>query len=145
MKVLVLGGGMGGLAAAHRLAPHAEVSVVQRGWRLGGKGASHRKPDGRIEEHGLHVWLGYYDNAFRLMREVYEHLDRPRTDPSCPVRTWRDAFLPADEIVVFDHTSARGHRGPRSSGATPRCLGCRMPVGRRSTTSSAEGSGCFPT
>ncbi len=102
MKVLVLGGGMGGLAAAHRLAPHAEVSVVQRGWRLGGKGASHRKPDGRIEEHGLHVWLGYYDNAFRLMREVYEHLDRPRTDPSCPVRTWRDAFLPADEIVVFD-------------------------------------------
>jgi uncharacterized protein with NAD-binding domain and iron-sulfur cluster len=93
---------MAGLAAAHRLAPHGHISVVQRGWRLGGKGASHRTVDGRIEEHGLHVWLGYYDNAFRLMRQVYEHLDRPRTDPDCPVRTWRDGFLPADDIVVFD-------------------------------------------
>jgi uncharacterized protein with NAD-binding domain and iron-sulfur cluster len=93
---------MAGLTAAHRLAEHGQVSVVQRGWRLGGKGASHRTAEGRIEEHGLHVWLGYYDNAFRLMREVYEHLDRPSTDPGCPVRTWRDAFLPSDEVIVFD-------------------------------------------
>jgi phytoene dehydrogenase-like protein len=97
---------MAGLTAAHRLAPHGQVSVVQRGWRLGGKGASHRTADGRIEEHGLHVWLGYYDNAFRLMREVYEHVDRSRTDPDCPVRTWRDGFLPSDDVVVFDR-----HRG----------------------------------
>ena len=102
MRVLVLGGGIAGLTAAHRLAPHAQVTVVERGWRLGGKAASHRTPDGRIEEHGLHVWLGYYDNAFRLMREVYEDLDRPRTDPDCPVQTWRDAFIPSDEVVVFD-------------------------------------------
>jgi len=97
---------MAGLTAAHRLAPHGRITVVQRGWRLGGKAASHRTADGRIEEHGLHVWLGYYDNAFRLMREIYEHLDREQTDPECPVRTWRDAFLPSDEVVVFDR-----HRG----------------------------------
>jgi uncharacterized protein with NAD-binding domain and iron-sulfur cluster len=102
VRVLVLGGGIAGLTAAHRLAPHAEVTVVQRGWRLGGKAASHRTTNGRIEEHGLHVWLGYYDNAFRLMREVYADLDRPRTDPDCPVQTWRDAFIPSDEVVVFD-------------------------------------------
>jgi uncharacterized protein with NAD-binding domain and iron-sulfur cluster len=102
MRALVLGGGMAGLAAAHRLAPHGTITVVQRGWRLGGKGASHRTVDGRIEEHGLHIWPGYYDNAFRLMRQVYEHLDRPHTDPECPVRTWRDAFLPSNEVVVFE-------------------------------------------
>ena len=28
------------------------------GWRLGGKGASSRGANGRIEEHGLHIWLG---------------------------------------------------------------------------------------
>ena len=22
----------------------------------------------RIEEHGLHLWMGFYENAFRLMR-----------------------------------------------------------------------------
>jgi uncharacterized protein with NAD-binding domain and iron-sulfur cluster len=103
-RVAILGGGMAAMAAAWRLsAPehrdHVEsVTVYQRGWRLGGKGASSRGVHGRIEEHGLHVWLGYYDNAFRLMRECYEELDRTTTDPDCPIRTWRDAFAPAPTI-----------------------------------------------
>ena len=98
---------MAGLTAAWALsAPECrdrfDVTVFERGWNLGGKGASTRGMHQRIEEHGLHVWLGYYDNAFRLMRQVYEHLDRPRTDPECSVRTWRDAFIPSDEVVVFE-------------------------------------------
>ena len=93
---------MAGLAAAWRLSDPdgepAEVTVYQRGWRLGGKGASSRGPNGRIEEHGLHVWLGFYDNAFRLIRSCYEELDRPSTDPACPIQDWRDAFVPASTI-----------------------------------------------
>ena len=42
------------------------------GWRLGGKGASGRGVADRIEEHGLHLWMGFYENAFRLMRDCYE-------------------------------------------------------------------------
>ncbi len=79
------------------------VTVYQRGWVLGGKGASTRDAQGRILEHGLHVWPGYYDNAFRVVRECYEELDRVRTDPECPIRTWRDAFIPAPAIGVFEH------------------------------------------
>ena len=60
------------------------VTVYQRGWRLGGKGASSRGPFDRIEEHGLHVLLGYYDATFRVLREAYAELDRTRTDPGCP-------------------------------------------------------------
>ncbi|HEX6227953.1 MAG TPA: FAD-dependent oxidoreductase [Solirubrobacterales bacterium] len=101
-RVVILGGGMAGLAAAWRLSDpdgeRPEVTVYQRGWRLGGKGASSRGPHGRIEEHGLHVWLGFYDNAFRLLRSCYEELDRPRTDPGCPIQDWRDAFVPASTI-----------------------------------------------
>jgi uncharacterized protein with NAD-binding domain and iron-sulfur cluster len=93
---------MAGLAAAWRLSDPdgepAEVTVYQRGWRLGGKGASSRGPNGRIEEHGLHVWLGFYDNAFRLLRSCYEELDRATTDPACPIQDWRDAFVPASAI-----------------------------------------------
>ena len=105
-RVLVLGAGMAGLTTAWELTrtdrpgPTPEVTVVQRGWRAGGKAASSRGPSGRIEEHGLHVWLGYYDNAFRLVRSCYEELDRARTDPSCPVRTWRDAFSPTGGVGV---------------------------------------------
>ena len=101
-RVVILGGGMAGLAAAWRLSEPdgeaAEVTVYQRGWRLGGKGASSRGANGRIEEHGLHVWLGFYDNAFRLLRSCYEELDRRRSDPGCPIQDWRDAFLPASAI-----------------------------------------------
>jgi uncharacterized protein with NAD-binding domain and iron-sulfur cluster len=93
---------MAGLAAAWRLSEpegeRPEVTVYQRGWRLGGKGASSRGRNGRIEEHGLHVWLGFYDNAFRLLRACYEELDRAGTDPACPIQSWRDAFVPASAV-----------------------------------------------
>ena len=98
---------MAGLAAAWRLSDPQNadriesVTLYQRGFRLGGKGASSRGVHGRIEEHGLHVWLGYYDNAFRLVRDVYEELDRATTDPACPIRTWRDAFAPAPAIGLM--------------------------------------------
>jgi uncharacterized protein with NAD-binding domain and iron-sulfur cluster len=105
---------MAGLTAAWELSrpEHqgkiASVTVYQRGWRLGGKGASTRGAHGRIEEHGLHVWLGYYDNAFHLIRQVYDELDRPTTDPECPIRTWRDAFVPAEHIGVADRSTGGG-------------------------------------
>src|ERR687898_3175291 len=99
---------MAGLTAAWELSrpEHqgkiASVTVYQRGWRLGGKGASSRGVHGRIEEHGLHVWLGFYENAFRLLRECYAELDRPTTDPQAPIRTWREALQPAAHIGLED-------------------------------------------
>ena len=62
--------------------------VYEKSWRLGGKGASGRDADGRILEHGLHVWLGFYENAFRMMRECYARGRRRgganrRTRPAC--------------------------------------------------------------
>src|SRR5205809_724775 len=102
-RVAILGGGMAGLAAAWALSDpdgsdELDICIFEREPHLGGKGASTRGIHGRIEEHGLHIWLGYYDNAFRLIREVYEELDRSTTDPTCPVAAWQDAFAPSDLI-----------------------------------------------
>jgi uncharacterized protein with NAD-binding domain and iron-sulfur cluster len=111
-RVAILGGGIAGLAAAWELSRPEQrdsvgsITVYQRGWRLGGKGASSRGVHGRIEEHGLHVWLGYYENAFRLMRECYAELDRPRTDPGSPVLRWDDAFRPASTIGLGEQHGA---------------------------------------
>src|SRR5262249_41895775 len=77
------GGGAAALTAAFELtrgdwrSRFDSVVVYQSGWRLGGKGASGRGVGGRIEEHGLHVWFGAYDNAFALMRDCYAELDAP--------------------------------------------------------------------
>ncbi len=107
-KVAILGGGMAGLSAAWRLsepgwrARFESITVYQRGWRLGGKGASSRGSNGRIEEHGLHVWLGSYENAFALLRECYTELDRATTDPGVPIHHWYQAIIPADNPGVAD-------------------------------------------
>ena len=78
------------------------ITVYQRGWRLGGKGASSRGRNGRIEEHGLHLLLGYYDQTFEVMRRCYDELDRSRNDPTCPIRSWDDAVRPANRVAVTE-------------------------------------------
>jgi uncharacterized protein with NAD-binding domain and iron-sulfur cluster len=115
---------MAGLTAAWALsAPECrdeyEITVFERQWCLGGKGASTRAGSGRIEEHGLHVWLGYYDNAFRLMREVYGELDRRRRDPRCPIASWRDAFLPSGRVGVQDDSDGSWSHWMANFGENP--------------------------
>ena len=113
-KVAVLGGGAGGITAAFELTAtpelreRFEVTVYQLGWRLGGKGASGRNAaaGNRIEEHGLHVWFGFYDNAFRLMRDAYQELGRPR---DAPLATLEDAFKGCDRLVLYDRQGDGWH------------------------------------
>ncbi len=110
----VLGGGVGGLTAAFELTAtpelreRFEVTVHQLGWRVGGKGASGRNAGRaqRIEEHGLHVWFGFYDNAFRLMRDAYEELGR---EPGTPLATVDEAFVPCDRLVLYDRQGEGWH------------------------------------
>jgi len=105
VRIAIIGGGCAAMTAAFELTrPQLQgkyaVTVYQLGWRLGGKGASGRGPAGRIEEHGLHLWMGFYENAFRIMRECYAELGR---DPKqCPIADWRDAFEPAPLAGVCD-------------------------------------------
>lgn len=110
-KIAVLGSGVGSMSTVWALTSlpnwqdRWEITVYQMGWRLGGKGASGRNPDyhQRIEEHGLHVWAGFYDNGFRVMREVYEAAART----SGPIRTLEDAFKPHSDIIIEEHLGDR--------------------------------------
>ncbi|HEV2924165.1 MAG TPA: NAD(P)-binding protein [Solirubrobacteraceae bacterium] len=111
----VLGGGPAAMVAAFELTDPGlegrfEVTVYQPGWRLGGKCASGRNRDetkrNRIEEHGLHVWFGFYENSFRVMREAYEALKRPATHP---LATIEKAFVGCDEIVLYDRQGPGWH------------------------------------
>lgn len=104
-RVAIIGGGCASLAAAFELTRpehqgRYQVTVYQLGWRLGGKGASGRGVADRIEEHGLHLWMGFYENAFRLMRECYAQLP-PRVEAR-RFADWRDAFSPAPDVGVMD-------------------------------------------
>lgn len=101
VKVAILGGGMAALAAAFEIikTPGYEVTIHTLGWRLGGKCASSRGIYNRIEEHGIHGFLGSYYNAFPMLREVYELLDR---SPGSPLSSIREAVVGMDELQMYD-------------------------------------------
>jgi uncharacterized protein with NAD-binding domain and iron-sulfur cluster len=113
-KIAVLGGGVSAMTTAYYLSAQPgwqnnyEITVYQQGWRLGGKGASGRnaKLGQRIEEHGLHIWFGFYSNAFKMIKEAYASLDRP---PGAPLATWRDAFKQHDYVALSESVDGQWH------------------------------------
>jgi uncharacterized protein with NAD-binding domain and iron-sulfur cluster len=114
LKVAIVGGGCAGVAAAWQLSqdPRYQVTVYEKSWRLGGKGASERAADGRILEHGLHLWLGFYENAFRMIRDCYEEVERQKWGPLSTDQAGRlaharfeDAFVAEPHIGVTGKTA----------------------------------------
>jgi len=112
-RILVLGGGVGAVTAAYflsgceKLVARYDIVLFQQGWRLGGKGASGRGESNRIEEHGLHVWFGYYENAFRLLRDCHQELeDRARNGQprwSTTMHGIEEGFRPISTIGIVEN------------------------------------------
>ena len=115
-RIVILGGGVGAMTAAFELTnwdgwqDGLEIDVYQMGWRLGGKGASGRRQDlaDRIEEHGLHVWMGFYENAFHVIRQAYDECTRRNLTPGSPFRSWQDAFLRQDYARTWSRRPMAG-------------------------------------
>ncbi|HMS94742.1 MAG TPA: NAD(P)-binding protein [Tabrizicola sp.] len=110
-RILAIGGGVGTMTAIYALTrlpdwqDKFDITVYQLGWRLGGKGASGRNAvhGERIEEHGLHVWGGFYDNAFRNLRDCYEELQRLGLRmPDAPLATIDQAFKPLRHLFLSE-------------------------------------------
>ncbi|MGE0729936.1 MAG: NAD(P)-binding protein [Acidimicrobiia bacterium] len=105
-RVAIIGGGVAGLFSAlmlsdPRLGGRFDVTIYTRGWRLGGKCASGRNPHEheRIEEHGLHLWFGFYENALGWTRRALEDLP---PELRARYRSFDEAFLGIDDVVLFE-------------------------------------------
>jgi len=112
-KIAIIGGGVCAITTAFAMtqtpdwSDKYEITIHQLGWRLGGKGASGRnaKYGYRIEEHGLHLWAGFYDNAFRNMRQCYELLvSLGLRAPDQPLATLDQAFKPLPYLFLAENT-----------------------------------------
>ena len=80
MRIAVIGGGVAGLAAAHRIVERvagAEVTVLEAAPRVGGVLRS-EEVDGWLHEHAANAFLaGAPDGAVALCRELGVELDEP--------------------------------------------------------------------
>jgi uncharacterized protein with NAD-binding domain and iron-sulfur cluster len=129
-RVLILGGGVAAMAAAHALTDtdlrraKYDVRILSEGHYLGGKGANVRNPalGERMEEHGLHVIFGFYHNFLRLFRSVYAEAARP---PTVEPTTFDEAFRPEWKVIFSDGPDSYEvtfPRTPATYGAGPNTL-----------------------
>lgn len=107
-RVAILGGGLGGLVTALNLtAPEQQgrysVTIYQLGWRLGGKCATGRNADihDRIQEHGLHVFMGQYENAFHMVQGLYREAAHP------PFADWREGFTQQSSMTLMEEVDGQ--------------------------------------
>ena len=104
-KIVILGGGIAGLATAFELTSQPDwrskydITLYQIGWRLGGKCATGRGENGRIQEHGIHGFLGSYHNTLPMMVQCYQELGRPE---GTPLSSFRTAFDPQSAILMWE-------------------------------------------
>lgn len=111
-RIVIVGGGISALLTAFELTATPElcarhqVTIYQMGWRLGGKLSSGANPamgfGQRNEEHGLHVWFGFYDNAFNDIAKCYTEL--LKLQPMFKYPTCFDAFKPNDYTPIGHRT-----------------------------------------
>ena len=114
-KIAILGGGIAAMTTAFELTSQPgwqdlyEITVHQLGWRLGGKCASSRGLNGRIEEHGIHAFMGSYYNTMPMMAACYAELARPAGQP---LATFEEAFLPESFVLMWEWRDLALRRWP---------------------------------
>jgi len=94
MRIVVIGGGLAGLAAAIRLQEQRhDVVLLERRGVLGGRATSARDTTtGDVVDNGMHVMLGAYDATLDLVR-----------------RAGAEDLLLRQDSLSIDYVDARGH------------------------------------
>lgn len=113
-KIAVLGGGVGAMTTVFHLTNEPgwqdryDITIYQMGWRLGGKGACGRNAgmDERIEEHGPHVWFGFYETAFTMLQAAYDLCRERGLTPDSPFQHCiPDAMRPKNHFTVMEQVN----------------------------------------
>jgi uncharacterized protein with NAD-binding domain and iron-sulfur cluster len=105
-QIVILGTGIGALSTAFELTDFPgwqelyEITIYQVGWRAGGKTASSRGVNNRIQERGIHILQGWYWNMFRMLRRSYDERRKKGLDPSQKFQHWKDALVKDDTTLL---------------------------------------------
>lgn len=57
----------------------------------------------RIEEHGLHIFFGFYANTFNFIKDCYNQLEgKPYV-----FQSWKDAFKPHSYVPIQEYIDGK--------------------------------------
>ena len=138
-KVAILGGGMAGVTAAWRLSEPGwerefeSITIYQRGFRLGGKGRQQpRRARARSKSTGSTCGSATTTTRSGCCASATRSWTGRPPIPTAPIRTWRDAMLPAAEVGPGGSLRATtGATGSERSPPTTSTLAIRSARGRR--------------
>jgi uncharacterized protein with NAD-binding domain and iron-sulfur cluster len=105
-KIVIFGSGVSALTSAYELTDFPgweelyDVTIYQLGWRAGGKTASSRGVNNRIQERGIHILQGWYWNMFRLIRKCYDERRDKKIDTTQKFQNWKDALIKDDTTLL---------------------------------------------
>ena len=110
-KIAILGSGVASLAAALELSSLPnwkdlyDITIYQPGWRSGGKTTTGRGLNKRIEEVGIHIFQGWYNNAFSVVQTLYGEIADKQLAPDSPFKTWEDAFAWENSTLLTEYSA----------------------------------------
>ncbi len=113
-RAIIIGGGLAGMTVAKALLEHCvKVVILEASDRMGGKAGAVQR-DGMWEDHGYHVFPGWYLNARQLLKDLgiasdlidiekFYHLAPPADDgtPARPFGQRLHAFYPISSPRMF--------------------------------------------
>ena len=105
-KIVLFGTGVGSLSTAFELTDYPgweelyDITIYQLGWRAGGKTATSRGLNNRIQERGIHILQGWYWNMFRLLRRTYDERRDKKMAPGYKFQDWTDAVIKDDTTLL---------------------------------------------
>ena len=113
-KIVILGGGLASLSSAYELTNHDgwedlyEISLYQLGWRLGGKVATGRGENNRIEEaRGLHIFQGWYEKGFDLLKSIYKERKELGLAQDSLFQDWESTLLKNDATQLTEYSKTQ--------------------------------------
>lgn len=141
-KVVVVGGGPAGLAAAEDLAARGHaVTLASMGHLLGGKACSWRDARGRVVEHGQHIVAGFYTEMAALLARCGVDMRATSVSGNLEFRIWEDRDEAAHYLHFDDSTAGTLWDGLRYTGMS---LGEKLAFAAVFAIGAAEMAGGVP-
>jgi len=102
-KIIIIGGGIGGLTVAHQLSKYNfDIELYEMKNKIGGMARSSRDNDGCATEYCWRVFFGFYDNLFKVLNEI-KLINNPNKTPLDNMTIYKHLNFVDKKLTLYDY------------------------------------------